>query len=154
MSFTVTVQISKEIKLDCDFDKAFGIFSDVRKMGSFFPKVEKLEDMGEGAYKWTMEKMGIAKYGMAVVYAARYSFDKEAGRISWSPVPGVGNGQNSGSSKVRPGGPGKTIVDFSTTLTLDIPYMSLAKPIIKPFVESQFVSMMEKFEQNVMRGVK
>jgi carbon monoxide dehydrogenase subunit G len=154
MSFKVTVNLSKEIKLSCGFDAAFDIFSDVRKMAAFFPDVDRLEDMGENAWKWTMKSVGISKYSMAVQYAARYSYDREGGRITWGPVAGIGNGVNSGSAIIHRDGPNATRVDFSTSLELEIPFSSLAKPILKPFVESQFKSTLEKFEQNVINGVR
>jgi carbon monoxide dehydrogenase subunit G len=154
MSFKVKVDISKEISLSCDFDKAFDVFADVRKMAKFFPKVESLTDLGGNSFKWNMEKMGISKYSMAVEYAAKYVFNKNQGLITWTPVAGIGNGANSGSSKVRKAGDNKTVVNFSTELELDIPFTSLAKPIIKPFVESQFKSMLEKFEANIIAGVR
>ena len=154
MSFKVNVDVSKEIILSCDFDTAFEIFSNVQKMGGFFPDVDKLEELGDGAWKWTMKSVGISKYSMAVQYAAKYVFNKEEGWIRWSPVMGIGNGVNSGSAIIHKAGPKTTKVDFSTTLELDIPFSSLAKPILKPFVESQFTSTLEKFEQNVINGVR
>ena len=154
MSFKVNIDVTKEITLSCDFDTAFEIFSNVRKMAEFFPDVDKLEDMSGNAWKWTMKSVGISKYSMAVQYAAKYVFNKDECWIRWSPVAGIGNGVNSGSAKIRKAGPKTTVVDFATSLELEIPFSSLAKPILKPFVESQFTATLEKFEQNVINGVR
>lgn len=153
MSFKVTMDVSKELTLTCDFETAFDVFADVRKMAEFFPDVAKLTDLGDNAWKWTMKSVGVSKYSLAVEYAAKYTYDRAGGVIKWTPVAGVGNGLNSGSSVIKQDG-GVTRVVFSTTLELEIPFSSLAKPILKPFVESQFKSTLEKFEQNVINGVR
>jgi carbon monoxide dehydrogenase subunit G len=152
MAFTMKLDLTREIKVNSDYDTAFEIFSNVAKMGSFFPKVEKLEDIGDGAWKWTLEEAGISKYNLQVVYAAKYNFDKENGKVTWSPVEGIGNAKNWGDVDIRREGD-KTAIRFHTDVELEIPFPSIVGSVIKPFVKSQFSGMLETFQKNVEASV-
>src|SRR5674476_1214819 len=54
-----------------------------------FPKVDKLTDLGDGIYKWEMEKVGTAQVNIQTVYASRYVSSKSKGTVVWTPVPDV-----------------------------------------------------------------
>lgn len=148
MAFTLDLELTRVITLNCDFDRAFDFFSNVPEMGKLFPRVEKLEDMGGGSWKWTIQEMGVSKYTLGVIYGAKYSFDKQKGLVTWTPVSGVGNGVSNGRVEIKAKGD-KTEVNFSTTLKLTVPFTSLAKPVIKPFAASQFNANLDKFQKNV-----
>ncbi len=148
MAFTMKMEITREIDIRSNYDAAFEVFSDVPRMAGHFPGVEKIEDLGNGTWRWTMEKAGVGKYALQLMYAVTYQFDKENGRVVWEPVDGVGNGRSRGNVKIRPDGD-NTAVTFFTELELEIPFSSLAAPVIKPFVKSQFNTTLEKFQKNV-----
>ncbi|MEW5733690.1 MAG: SRPBCC family protein [Thermodesulfobacteriota bacterium] len=152
MSFFLDLELTRVIELNCGFDKAFDFFSNVESMGKLFPRVEKLEDLGKGSYKWTIEEMGVSKYTLGVIYGAKYSFDKKKGLVTWEPVPGIGNGVSHGKVEIKGKGD-KTVVNFHTTLKLEVPFTSLAKPIIKPFAASQFNANLDQFQKNVEKAL-
>ncbi len=150
MALKLKLELSETFDLPCGFDDAFEFFMDVKRTSDCFPKVESVKDLGDNKYHSVMEKEGVGKYTIQVEYAAKYEFNKKDGRVSWTPVEGVGNGISKGRAVITEVG-GKAHVDFSTTMALNLPLPGLAKPIIKPFVNSQFKKTMEQFKANVIK---
>ena len=152
MALKLSLDLNEVIELPCDFDKAFDFFLDVKKTAQCFPKVETVKDLGDNKYHWIMTKEGVGKYSVQVEYGAEYSFDRDKGIVEWTPVKGIGNGVSRGKSVITEKG-GKVVVNFSTTMDLELPLPGLAKPIIKPFVNREFEKSMEKFRDNVIKAL-
>lgn len=149
MALEMTIEFTKKIDLATDYDSAFAFFTDVPATAALFPKVDKLVDLGGGRYQWEMDKVGVAKYTLQVIYACSYENDKEKGLISWTPVDGAGNARNQGQARVTKTASGVT-VDFSTKLDLSFSFIpSLAKALVKPLVVREFNGVADKFEENV-----
>jgi carbon monoxide dehydrogenase subunit G len=150
MSITVKIDLGYEFDVKAKAAEVFEVLSDVPESVSHFPKVEKLTDLGGGAYQWEMEKVGTAQVNIQTVYACKYVSDKARGTVKWTPVKGVGNAQVGGSWK---------IVDNkkSTGLTLaiqgeiDVPLPGLMKMVVAPVVESEFEKLVEKYIANLIK---
>ena len=110
----------------------------------------KLTDMGDGVYKWEMEKVGTAQVNIQTVYASKYVSNKAKGTVVWTPVKGVGNAQVGGSWKI-------TDNKKSTGITLgikgivDVPLPGLMKMIVGPVVEGEFEKLVEKYIANLIK---
>ncbi|MBI9076255.1 MAG: SRPBCC family protein [Desulfatibacillum sp.] len=152
MALKLSLELSEVIDLPCDLDKAFDFFMDVPKTAECFPKVDTVKDLGDNKYHWVMTKEGVGKYSIQVEYGAHYSFDRDKGIVEWTSIPGIGNGVSRGKSVITSKG-GKTQVNFSTTMDLELPLPGLAKPLIKPFVNREFEKSMEKFRDNVIKAL-
>ena len=97
MAITVPFDLGYEFEVKAAAKDVFAVLSDVPTSASHFPKVSKLVDLGKGAYRWEMEKVGTAKMNIQTIYASKYVSDKKKGTVTWTPVAGVGNAQISGS---------------------------------------------------------
>jgi carbon monoxide dehydrogenase subunit G len=149
---TVNVSISLEYSLEvkAKFADVFDVLSNVPESAKFYPKVDKLVDLGKGAYRWEMEKIGIASINLQTVYASKYVSDKAKGSVSWTPVKGEGNAQVSGSWTIKDN-------KKSTALTLvvegelAIPLPGLMKMVVTPIVEAEFEKMTDQYIANLTK---
>jgi carbon monoxide dehydrogenase subunit G len=150
MSITVKIDLGYEFDVKAKAAEVFEVLSDVPESVSYFPKVEKLTDLGGGVYQWEMEKVGTAQVNIQTVYASKYVSDQARGTVKWTPVKGVGNALVGGNWK---------IVDNkkSTGLTLsiqgeiEVPLPGLMKMVVAPVVEGEFEKLVEKYIANLIK---
>lgn len=150
MAITVDIDLGYEFAVKAPYKEVFDLLSDVPTSVSHFPKVEQLSDLGDGVYKWEMEKVGTAQVHIQTVYASKYVADRTKGTVVWTPVKGVGNALVNGQW---------TIVDQkkSTALILKIqgqltvPLPALMKMVVKPVVESEFEKLVEQYIDNLIK---
>lgn len=152
MAFTVSIEMNRDIELAASYDEAFALLSDVPRSVSHFPKIDKLVDLGDNAYRWEMEKIGIDKYSIQTVYACKYHSEREAGKITWEPVRGEGNGVVSGSWTLSSVGDKATRVRFHTTAELTLPLPGLLKLAISPVVKHEFNGLVDTYMNNLKKA--
>ncbi|MCM2339609.1 SRPBCC family protein [Rhodoferax sp.] len=144
MTIIVNIDLGYEFAVKADHTTVFGTLSDVPKSASFFPKVDQLVDLGDGVYRWEMEKIGIAQISLQTIYASRYVCDKATGSIVWTPVPGEGNALVSGSWQITDKKKSTQLVlKIQGELTLPLP--GLMKMMVAPVVEAEFEKMVEQY---------
>ena len=150
MTVNVTIDLGYEFEVKAAAKDVFAVLSDVPTSASFFPKVDKLVDLGGGAYRWEMAKIGVASINLQTIYASKYLSNKAKGTVDWTPVKGEGNALVSGSWKIKDN-------KKSTTLTLQIngdlsiPLPGLMKMVVKPVVEGEFEKMVEQYIANLTK---
>ena len=144
MTITVSIDLGFEFEVKAPAKEVFAVLADVPTSASFFPKVEKLVDLGDGVYRWEMEKIGIAQISLQTIYASRYVSDKDKGSIVWTPVPGEGNALVSGSWQITDKKKSTQLVlKIQGELTLPLP--GLMKMMVAPVVEAEFEKMVEQY---------
>lgn len=151
MTVTVHIDLGYEFEVKAKYDEVFALLSDVPKSVSYFPKMEKLTDLGDGVYRWEMQKVGTAQVHIQTVYASKYASDKAAGTVKWTPVKGVGNALVGGSWKITDQGKSTKIV-LQTAGTLDVPVPGLMKMVVEPVVASEFEKLVEKYIDNLVEA--
>ncbi|MFE8070808.1 SRPBCC family protein [Marinobacteraceae bacterium S3BR75-40.1] len=150
MAITIAIEINREFEVAADFDTTFDLLADVPGSASHFPKLDKLTPLGDNAYRWEMEKVGIDKHSIQSVYACKYFADKDAGRITWEPIKGEGNGVVSGSWTISSSDKGSHLKFFTQAeLTLKLP--SLLKLAISPVVKHEFNSLVDTYVKNLQQ---
>jgi carbon monoxide dehydrogenase subunit G len=150
MAITVSIDLGYEFEVKAKFADVFDVLSDVPTSASHFPKVDKVVDLGGGAYRVEMAKIGVSFINSQIIYAAKYVANKSKGSIVWTPVKGEGNARVSGYW---------TIKDYkkSTHLTLQvqghlsIPLTGLMKAVVAPVVEAEFKKMTEQYINNLTK---
>ena len=100
MAVTVEINLGYEFDVKAKASEVFAVLSDVPSSASHFPKVDQLVDLGGGAYRWEMEKIGIASITLQTVYASKYTSNKAKGTVSWTPIKGEGNALVAGIWKI------------------------------------------------------
>ena len=141
MAITVDIDLGYEFVVKAPFKEVFDLVSDVPTSASFFPKLDKLVDLGHNTYRWEMAKVGTAQVNIQTVYASKYVSDRKKGTVTWTPVKGEGNALVSGSWKVSEGKKG-TALEFKVSGTVDVPLPGLMKMVVVPVVSSEFEKLL------------
>lgn len=150
MAVTVKVELGYEFDVKASAKDVFDVLSDVPTSASFYPKVDKLVDLGDGAYRWEMEKIGLAQVNLQTVYASKYVANKAKGTVVWTPVKGEGNALVSGSWKITDNKKStKLVLTIEGELTIPLP--GLMKMIIAPVVEAEFEKLTEQYIANLTK---
>ncbi|KAA1175882.1 SRPBCC family protein [Marinobacter salinexigens] len=152
MAITVSIELNREFEIPASYDEVFELLADVPRSASHFPKVDKLTDLGDNTYRWEMEKVGVDKHAIQSVYACVYRADKDAGKITWEPVSGEGNGVVSGSWTLVANGASATSVKFKTSAQLTVPLPSLLKLAISPVIKHEFNSLVDTYMNNLRQA--
>ena len=148
MAITVEINLGYEFDVKAKASEVFAVLSDVPTSASHFPKVDQLVDLGGGAYRWEMEKIGIASINLQTVYASKYTSNKAKGTVSWTPVQGDGNALVAGSWKITDNKKSTNIVlEIQGELTLPLP--GLMKMVAAPVAEAEFEKMVEQYIDNL-----
>lgn len=148
MSIKVAIDLGYEFEVKASADEVFDVLADVPTSASHFPKVDKLVDLGDGMYRWEMEKIGLAQINLQTVYASRYVSDRAAGSVVWTPVQGQGNALVSGNWKIT-GKKKSTQVVLQIQGELTLPLPGLMKMVVAPVVEAEFERMIEQYIDNL-----
>jgi carbon monoxide dehydrogenase subunit G len=150
MAITVSIDLGYEFEVKAPFAEVFDVLSDVPTSASHFPKVDKLIDLGDGAYRWEMAKIGVASIHLQTIYASKYVANKSKGTVVWTPVKGEGNALVSGSWKIKDNKK-STHLTFQVQGELTIPLPGLMKMVVAPVVESEFEKMTEQYIDNLTK---
>jgi len=151
MAISVDIDLGYEFTVKAKAADVFAVLADVPTSVSHFPKVDKLTDMGDGVYKWEMEKVGTAQVNIQTVYASKYVSDKAKGTVKWTPVKGIGNAQVGGSWKVTDNKGKSTAIELKIKGTVDVPLPGLMKMVVGPVVEGEFEKLVDKYIANLIK---
>ena len=150
MAVTVNIDLGYEFDVKAKAADVFEVLSDVPTSVSFFPKVDQLTDLGDGVYKWEMEKVGTAQVNIQTIYASKYKSDKAKGTVTWTPVKGVGNALVGGHWKIKDNKK-STGVELKITGEINLPLPGLMKMVVAPVVESEFEKLVDKYIANLIK---
>lgn len=151
MAISVDIDLGYEFTVKAKAADVFAVLSDVPTSVSHFPKVDKLTDMGDGVYKWEMEKVGTAQVNIQTVYASKYVSDKAKGTVKWTPVKGIGNAQVGGSWKITDNKGKSTAIELKIKGTVEVPLPGLMKMVVAPVVEGEFEKLVDKYIANLIK---
>ncbi|HEX5738006.1 MAG TPA: SRPBCC family protein [Hydrogenophaga sp.] len=150
MSITVKIDLGYEFDVKAKASDVFDLLSDVPASVAHFPKVEQLTDMGDGVYRWEMEKVGTSQVNIQTVYASKYTSDKAKGTVKWTPVKGVGNALVGGSWKIVDNKK-STGITLAIQGEIEVPLPGLMKMVVAPVVEGEFEKLVEKYIDNLIK---
>ena len=150
MSITIDLNLGYTFDVKASANEVFGVLADVPTSASFYPGVDKLVDLGGGAYRWEMEKIGLAQVNLQTVYASKYVGNKAKGTVVWTPVAGEGNALVSGNWKIS-SRKKSTHVELSVVAELTIALPALMKMVVAPVVEAEFERLTEQYIDNLIQ---
>ena len=151
MAISVDIDLGYEFAVKAKAADVFAVLADVPTSVSHFPKVDKLTDLGDGVYKWEMEKVGTAQVNIQTVYASKYVNDKAKGTVKWTPVKDIGNAQVGGSWKVTDNKGKSTAIELKIKGTVEVPLPGLMKMVVGPVVEGEFEKLVDKYIANLIK---
>jgi len=149
VAISIPIELGYEFSVKSPFKDVYAVLSDVPESVGHFPKVDRLVDMGDGVYRWEMQKIGIAQAHLQTVYASKYVADKAKGSVVWTPVAGVGNAQVGGSWAITDQ---KKTTDLVLTIrgVVDVPLPGLMKAVVTPIVKNEFEGMVDQYVANLI----
>lgn len=150
MTINVIIDLGYEFEVKASAKDVFEILSNVPVSAGFFPKVDQLVDLGDGAYRWEMAKIGIGQINLQTIYASRYVSNKTKGTVLWTPVKGEGNALVSGNWKITDNKKFTNVV-LQINGDLSIPLPRLMKMVVAPVVEAEFEKMVEQYISNLTK---
>jgi carbon monoxide dehydrogenase subunit G len=151
MAVSIPISITRKFSVQATPAEVHRLLANVPESVSHFPKVENLVDLGDGKFRWEMQKLGTSQVSLQIIYACEYVSKPAEGSISWTPVAGVGNGQIRGQWKIRARDGGGTHVDFATTGELTLPLPKLLAGIAKPVVAGEFSGLVDSYIRNLTK---
>lgn len=150
MAITVPIELGYEFEVKASAKEVFDVLSDVPTSVSHFPKVHQLVDLGDGVYRWEMEKVGTAQVNIQTIYACKYVSNRAKGSVVWTPVKGEGNAQVSGSWAITDNKKSTGVVlKIDAQVTVGLP--ALMKMVVAPVVEGEFEKLIEKYVDNLIK---
>jgi len=152
MAFKVTIDIDRTITVSADPATVFALLSDVPASAKHFPKVDDLVDLGDGTYRWEMEKVGLGDHAIQTIYASNYVADEASKTIEWTPISGEGNAEVSGKWTITESGEGSE-VRLDSSADMELPMPKLLKMAIAPVVKHEFTSMVETYLENIQEAL-
>lgn len=133
MHTRVPLQLSRDFTVRAAPAETFALLADVPRSAAHFPGVDRLVPLGDNAFRWEMQRIGIGELSLQTVYASRYRGDADALRVDWQPLPGVGNAEVAGHWQLRPAGAGTRVhllLDTHFTLPLPHPLAGAAERVL------------------------
>ncbi|ABB23202.1 SRPBCC family protein [Pelodictyon luteolum] len=149
MSFTVEITVQREFRTASSPEDVFRLLADVPRSASYFPQVLQLVDLGDNAYRWEMEKIGVGDYTLQqTIYASRYTSDPATLSVSWTPVEGVGNALVEGHWTLASTGGGTAVALYSKgLLTVELP--GFLQFLLSPLVTMEFEGLIDRYIRNL-----
>lgn len=149
MPFTVTIDVSKQFNTPASPDNVFELLADVPRSASYFPDVEKLEPLGDNAFRWITERIAIGDHTLQqTIYACVYRSDRASMSIDWTPVEGEGNARVEGGWHLEPAGTG-TKVQLHTKGTLEVDFPGFLQFLLSPLIEMAFTQKIDRYISNL-----
>lgn len=151
MTLNVTIDLGYEFEVKAPAKQVFDVLSDVPTSASFFPNVDQLVDLGDGAYRWEMAKIGIGQINLQTIYASKYTANRPQGSVAWTPIPGEGNALVSGHWKIVEKKQ-STLITLQINGELTLPLPGLMKMVVAPMVEAEFEKAVEQYIENLTQA--
>jgi hypothetical protein len=148
----IPVEAADRFVVSADWAITFELLADVPRSVSHFPDLEKLQDEGDGCYRWLLKPLGAAGISHQVIYACRYVANAQQRTIIWTPVPGIGNGVIKGQWRLIENRQGTT-VEFNTSGELDIAVPMLFRAAAKPVVQGLFQNQVKGYLKNIQKAL-
>ena len=128
-------------------DQVYTVLADVPDSVSHFGGLEALAPCQDG-YKWTLEKAGVGKLSLQLIYGCRYAIEAPSRSVRWEPIPGVGTARVSGHWTIEPQGAG-TRLSIHNELVLDIPIPRLLRRPAQKVLEKENGRVLATYLQNL-----
>ncbi len=143
----IKLEIERSTLVPVPRAKAEVLLADLETTFKRFPKLKKLNKLGENDYRWDMQTIGskIANIAHDVSYGARYTVDRTRGQISWKPLPKVGNALVEGNLQLKEEG-GRTRLLFQVKGELDgVPVPLMYRLVAPAFIQGKFTALIDAF---------
>ena len=151
----VNLFIERSIDIPAPYARARTLLEDLEGTIRRFPKLKRLHRLGDRAYLWEMETIGlrIANIAHNVSYGAHYEINLDQGDVRWRPVPNHGNATIEGGFKLKDQGK-STRMTFRVKGELrDVPVPLLYRVAAPAFIQGKFTRLIDEFLENTSAAI-
>lgn len=150
MAFDVEFYYETIIDLSCEWQEAFELLSDVPRSASHFPRLERVVELDDHAWRWEIV-FGLGRVSVEAFYASRFIVDEAMRTVIWEPIDDpVSNGKVSGRWTVEP-----TTEGCRCRLTykakFDFPMPKIMKSAVKGLIRAEFIRMTNGYVKSLER---
>ena len=151
----IDVTISREFVVQSDYETVWTLLADTQATLKHYPSMDKLVALGDDRWRWELEPKGIKGISHQVIYSVHYSYDRDAGIISWTPLKDAAsdNAHISGRFKIEGRGD-ETSVNLSTDGSLKIPAPRILAGAVRPILEREFNQQIERFMASLKNALE
>ena len=145
----INVDVERSTLVSVPRAKADVLLKDLEATLKRFPKLKKLQRLGENEFRHDMQTIGsrVAKIAHDVSYGAKYVVDPSKGQITFKPLPKVGNAQVEGGLSVAEEG-NKVRLSFREKGELnDVPVPLVYRLVAPAFIQGKFTALVDAFLQ-------
>lgn len=143
MAVNVNVLIQRDIDVACHARQAFEFLNDIHQTSVLFPKVDKVEPLGEHKWLWEIERMGSGGLTHQVKYAVKYSNDGSH-NIRWQALPDIGNAKVSGEWIIKSTGQQCSLF-FKSSSDLELPFPRLMQHMMESVIRKEMDDQVDTF---------
>ena len=149
MSMKIKAAIKRSENVSTEGDKVYELLKPVEASPRFFPRVNRIQHLGDDRYHWWLEPMGTQKYQHRVEYVSQWEFDDAQRTIRWRPLD-MGNARISGVWSIEPKTQATRIaLEIKAELKLDLPrWMQM---VAEPIVQTEFQKLLNTYFDNVVQ---
>lgn len=141
------LNLQKKATIKANFDAILADLPKVEPLLGIFPKLEKLSDLGKGAFETQLKPIGAMGVEYAVCYAADYKVEGHS--LTFTGIKGKGNALLSGQFKFEQKGDKIEVeVDIEGQLR-DIKVPMLMRPATPGFIKTMFEGLVDRFIEKV-----
>jgi carbon monoxide dehydrogenase subunit G len=149
MTITAEVDLEYEFAVNAKASEVFALLADVPESASYFPKVDRVTDLGKGVYQWEMQKVGTPQVNIQTVYASKYKTDAKKHTISWAPVKNTGNAQVAGGWTIT-NRRTSTALKLVVQASVQVPLPDMMQAIVQPVVSAEFEKLLDQYIANLI----
>ena len=151
----VTISIERSVEIPAPRARVQTLMHDLEATIRRFPKLRRLNRLGDHEYLWEMAPIGSRMAGISheVSYGARYRVDPDRGVVSWTPIPGQGNASIEGGFTIEDRGE-STRLSFRVAGELrDVPVPLLYRVVAPAFIQGKFTRLVDVFLEKTAAAV-
>ena len=148
MSLVIPISKTIDFTVNAPIGKVYALLADVPRSVHHFPKVDQVVKLPNDTYRWEMERMGIQKIHLQIMYTSSYTYSPEDNWIRWAPVAG-GNAEMGGLWQLSETESGGTHIHFENDGKLILPVPRLMRVVVKPIATQRFMDMLDVYIENL-----
>lgn len=150
MSIKIKAAIKRCEQVTAQGEAVYQLLKPIEASHRFFPRVHRIDSLGEDRYHWWLEPMGTHKFQHRVEYASQWEFDDQQRTIRWRPLEQNGNARIAGVWSIEPAAQSTRLaLEIKAELKLDLPrWMQL---VAEPIVQTEFQKLLNTYFDNVVQ---
>jgi hypothetical protein len=143
----IKIEVERSTVVAAPRAQVLALFKDVESTLKRFPKLRKLNPLGEQDYRLDLHTIGssVAKIAHDVSFGARCTLDAVAGEMNWVPLPKIGNARIEGLLRAVEEGKGSRLSLRVRGELHDVPVPLMYRLVAPAFIQGKFAALVDAY---------